>query len=112
MLIFFLVALVMSMTPTESSFEIISRSILNQENVTSSEIENSVREGRQASQSCNSFWSYQKDHEIWGLVKIPNPNYSKNVFKIVLSLEAHLPSVKSIDEINNYVINSKFQVGL
>lgn len=44
--------------------------------------------------SCSNFWSYQNDqYGSYGLVTIPNPNYNKNVLKIILSLAAQLPSV-------------------
>lgn len=47
----------------------------------------------QVSSSCQRFWAYQNDYESYGLLTIPNPDYVKNVLKIILSLAAQLPSV-------------------
>lgn len=68
-----------------------------------------------SSGSCSDYWSYQFDTENYGLLTIPNPNYSKNVLRIVLSLATQLQTVSlflsclhnlSTHEIKREVIHS------
>lgn len=49
-----------------------------------------------SSGTCNNFWSYQFDRENYGLITIPNPSYTKNELRIVLSLAARLQTVRDI----------------
>ena len=46
--------------------------------------------------SCENYWRIQRDFSFgsYGTLTIPNPDKSKNILKVTLSLAAQLPSVK------------------